>query len=71
MFNTCVQTFYGKGPHRLLRARSRAARGQITISGVANRSKFLCNFYSIYIIYKCGRGPYNTSWRAAGWRTVA
>ena len=25
--------------------------------------KLLCNFYSLYIIYKCGRGPRVTSWR--------
>ena len=23
--------------------------------------KSLCNFYSVYIIYKCGRGPHNTT----------
>jgi hypothetical protein len=25
--------------------------------------KLLCNFYSLYIVYKCGRGPRVTSWR--------
>jgi hypothetical protein len=30
----------------------------------------LFNFYSACIIYKCGRGPHNTSWRAAGWRPM-
>ena len=30
----------------------------------------MCNFYNTYIIYKCGPGPHNTSWRAAGWRSM-
>jgi len=30
--------------------------------------KLLFNFYNIYTIYKCGRGPHNITWRAAGWR---
>ena len=27
---------------------------------------YLRHFFSIYVIYKCGRGPHNTNWRAAG-----
>jgi hypothetical protein len=26
--------------------------------------------YSIYIIYRCFQRPYNTTWRAAGWRPM-
>ena len=29
--------------------------------------KILYDFYSEYVIYKCGRRPHNTNWRAAGW----
>ena len=31
-----LQTFHDKGPHRLLLAGSRSARGQITVSGIRN-----------------------------------
>jgi len=31
----------------------------------------LCDFYSMYIIYKCGYRPHNTSWWAVGWRHIA
>jgi len=31
-----TQPFYGKGPHKLLRAGSRPARGTITIIGIPN-----------------------------------
>jgi hypothetical protein len=58
--------FCGKGSHPLLWACSRAARGKIT-SGISKllygmpkllygMPKLFCNFYSIYIICKCGRG---------------
>jgi hypothetical protein len=39
-----AQHFYGKGPPRLLRAGSRAARGKITVSGI------FCTI-GVYIIY--------------------
>lgn len=45
-----LQTFYGEGPHTLLRAGSRAARIQITVSGIPNCLKSLCNSYSTYVI---------------------
>jgi hypothetical protein len=25
---------------------------------------------NIYVVYKCGCGPHNTTWRAAGWRPI-
>jgi hypothetical protein len=40
-------TFYGKGPHRLLRAGSRAARRQIAVSGIPN----CLNCCVIFIVY--------------------
>jgi hypothetical protein len=53
--------FYDKGPHLLLWADSRSVRGEITACGV-----LWPNVYSAYIIYKRGRGPHDTTWRAAG-----
>jgi len=38
----------GKGPHWLLQAGSRAARGQITVSGLPNR----LNYFVIFIVHK-------------------
>lgn len=55
--------FFDKGPQLLLLAGSRTAHVKVTVSGI---HKLLCNFYSIYIIYRRGRGPHNTMWRAAG-----
>ena len=42
-----VQTFYGKGAHRLLLAGSRDARGKIkmTKTGIPNGLNFCINFY--------------------------
>jgi hypothetical protein len=33
--------------------------------------ELLCNFYSLCIIYICGRGPHNTRWRAADWKPMS
>ena len=41
-----LQTFYGKGPHPLLWAGSRAARGRITVSGISNYP----NYCEIFIV---------------------
>jgi hypothetical protein len=41
-----IQLLYGKGPLPLLRAGSRAARGNITISDIPN-----LNYYVIFIVY--------------------
>jgi hypothetical protein len=59
-----VQTFYGTEPHSLLWAGSRAARGKVKLSSAPNLLKYC-------VIYKYGRGPQNTSCRAAGWGTHA
>jgi hypothetical protein len=40
-----IQTFYGKGPHPYYGGGSRATRGKITISGIANH----LNYCVIYI----------------------
>jgi len=45
-----VQLFFDKGPQQLLWARSRAARGKITVSRTLN-PQLLCNVYSIHKIY--------------------
>jgi hypothetical protein len=42
-----LQTSYGKGPHSLLWAGSRPARGKITVSGIPN----LLNYCVIYMVY--------------------
>jgi len=42
----CLQTFDGKGPYRLWQAGSRAARGQITVSGMPNCP----NYCAIFIV---------------------
>ena len=34
----------------------RTWRGKITVSGVPNRPKLLCNVYGTYIVWNCGRG---------------
>jgi hypothetical protein len=46
--NMGLQPFYGKWPHPLLSAGSRAARGKITISGIHNCQ----NYCEIFIVYK-------------------
>jgi hypothetical protein len=60
-----VQPFYGKGPHRLLRAGS----AKIT-KWYTEPPKLLSNFCSIFTVYRCGLGPHNTSWRVAVWRPM-
>ena len=46
--NMGLQPFYGKGPHPLLSAGSRAARRKLTISGVP-----VClNYCEIFMVYK-------------------
>jgi hypothetical protein len=40
-------TFFGKGPHQLLRARLQAARGQIAVSGIPN----CLNYCVIFIVH--------------------
>jgi hypothetical protein len=52
-----------KGPQTLLWAGSSAALVKVAISNIP---KSLCNFCTLYKIYKCGRGPHNATWRAAG-----
>ena len=59
-----LQTFYDKGPHPLMWARSRAARGKTTVSDTLNHFKY-CVIFIVHTHYKCGRGPrvgdpYNT-----------
>jgi len=39
-YNMGVQTFYGKGPRPLTWATFRAAREQITLSGIPNRLNY-------------------------------
>ena len=41
-------------------AGSRIARGKINKSGISNRLNFLCNFYSIYLIFNRDIGTLNT-----------
>jgi hypothetical protein len=60
-----LQPVYGKWPQRLLWAGSRAARGQITVSGVINGLNYRVIFV-VYIIDRCGRGSHNSSWWAPG-----
>jgi hypothetical protein len=43
-----LQPFYGKGPHLLVWAGSRAARGKITISGIYNCLNY-CVTFMVYI----------------------
>ena len=47
---------------KVLWADSLTERGKI--SGVRNQLNSA--IYSIYTIYKCARGPYNTTWRTPG-----
>jgi len=63
-----LPNFNGNGPHYLLWAGSLAARGKITGSGTPDRLNYSV-FYSVYAIYKCGRGRHIT-WRNAGWRPM-
>jgi len=51
-----LQHFYGKEPCRLLLATSRAARGEITVTGTPNRLYYFANCCSVYAIYKCDHG---------------
>lgn len=41
------QTFYGKGPHRLLGAGSRAAREQVLVGGIPD----VLNYSVIFIVH--------------------
>lgn len=61
-------TFFAKGYNRL-RAGSRAAHVKITVSGTGrpNIQTLLCNLYSAHVIYKYGRGPHITTWKAEYW----
>jgi hypothetical protein len=52
----------------------------LATTGIRSRNRLAhskCNFYSMYIIYKCDLGPRNTIWRDAcgprtkGWRTMS
>jgi hypothetical protein len=45
---------------------SAAASGQITLSGIPNCLNY-SEIFGIYTIYKCGRGPHNTTWWTADW----
>ena len=69
MWRKGLQTFNAKVPLLLLWAGWRAARGRV-IQWYSQRPKSLRNFCSVQTIYKCGRGPLNTAWRAAGWRPL-
>ena len=42
-----LQTFYGKGPHQLLWAGSRAERGRITVTGISNCPNY-CEMFIVY-----------------------
>jgi hypothetical protein len=59
-----------QGPPRLLRAGSRAVRKKIDSMWYTKSPEVLCDFYSIYTIYKLGLGPHGTSWRATGCRPM-
>jgi hypothetical protein len=50
-----VQPVYGEGPHRLLRAGKRTARGKVTIFGISNRLNN-CVTFIVYTLHKCRRG---------------
>jgi hypothetical protein len=50
-----LQTFYGKGPHRLLWAGSRSARAKIMVIGVPDCLNCCVIFYYTYTAYKFGR----------------
>jgi len=54
-----VQPFDCKGPHPLSWAGSQVTLGKNSNQWYTQVPKLLCNFYSIYIIYKCGRGPHH------------
>jgi hypothetical protein len=56
------QLFYGKTPHPLLWAGSRAARGKITVSGIPNRLNY-CDMFIVYIYTQFTN-------EAAGWRPM-
>jgi hypothetical protein len=52
-----LQPFYGTGPHSLLRAGPRAARGKIIVSGVSNYINY-CEIFIVYTQFKnAARGP--------------
>lgn len=65
--------FYGNVPHPLLWDDSQETREKIIVSDIP---KSLCGFYSVYTVYKCGRGslserlgkgsPYNRPLRPRG-----
>jgi len=61
-------TFFAKGYSRLWTG-SRDAHVKITLSGTGqpNLPTLLSNLYSAHIIYKYGRGPHITTWKAACW----
>lgn len=63
-----LKTFSDIGPRPLLWTGSRVARGNITVSGISIRLNYCVIFYTMYIIFKCGRELHNTAWRAADWR---
>jgi len=53
-----LQPFNNKAPHRLLEASSRAALGQITISGIPNRQNY-CVVFIVHTLFRnlaAGRG---------------
>jgi len=43
--------------YTLLWPGSRCASGKVTVSGIANRRKLLCNLHSVCTVYNRGRGP--------------
>jgi hypothetical protein len=53
---TSVQPFYGKGPHLLLRAGSRVARGKIKISGIYLSASIIVQF--LYYIHNLQFTPW-------------
>jgi hypothetical protein len=64
-------TFHGTGPTPLI-AGWFAGRTWKNNSKLHTKPReLLCNFYSMHIIYKCGRGPHNITWRVAGWILTA
>jgi len=63
----CLQPFYGKGPHPLLLAGSRAPRGKTTISSITNCLNYCENFIAYTNVTNEFSGL-STVWWDAVWR---
>lgn len=51
-------------PAAIIEARLRAARVKITVNGTSNSLNYSL-ISKMYMIWKCGRGTNNTTWRSA------